>query len=127
MTDWVLVLIVALIVVCATAYLLLIKWIAAAVATSRADHRSLRSDLDSGNTITVPKSKSVLTVEGQHASRKSSLITGASSDDELTTAAPPQSEKGTASQDDAGQSCTDDGGRDSERKQFGSDLSHGKI
>jgi hypothetical protein len=40
MTDWVPVLIVALIVVCATAYLLLIKWIAAAVATSREDHRS---------------------------------------------------------------------------------------
>jgi hypothetical protein len=40
----------------------------AAVATSREGHRSLRSDLDSGNTITVPKSKSVLTVEGQHAS-----------------------------------------------------------
>jgi hypothetical protein len=97
MTDWVPVLIVALIVVCATAYLLLIKWIAAAVATSRADHRSLRSDLDSGNTITVPKSKSVLTVEGQHAS----CITGASSDDELT-ATPRQSEKSTASQDEAG-------------------------
>jgi len=97
MTDWVPVLIVTLIVVCATAYLLLIKWIAAAVATSRADHRSLRSDLDSGNTITVPKSKSVLTVEGQHAS----CITGASSDDELT-ATPRQSEKSTASQDEAG-------------------------
>jgi hypothetical protein len=63
-----------------------------------------------GNTITVPKSKSVLTIEGQHALCK--LVNyGDSSDDELTTAS-RQGEKSTASQDEAGQSCTGDGGRD---------------
>jgi hypothetical protein len=55
----------------------------------------------------------------------SSLITGASSDDELT-AAPRQGDKSAASQDETGQSCTDDGGRDrdtTEGKQLGSELS----
>jgi hypothetical protein len=69
----------------------------------------------------------VLTVEGQHACKLVVGFVAMSQSDGDLAAAPPQSEKSTASQDDAGQSCTDDGGRDSERKQFGSDLSTGKI
>jgi len=48
------------------------------------------------------------------------------SGDELTAAA-SQGEKNIASQDEARQSCTDDGAGDTEGKQLGSDLTTGVL
>src|SRR5215472_10539180 len=65
-------------------------------------------------------------VEGQHACK----LIGDLSSDEPTTATARQGEKATARCDQTRQSRTDDGARDTEGKQLGSDLSggvHGRV
>jgi hypothetical protein len=67
------------------------------------------------NAITVPKATSVLTVEGQHACKLGVGCAGRQpSDDELTTAS-SQGEKTNAREDQARQSCSDDGTGDCDR------------